>query len=249
MVAAVVEQKKPVQGEKGQYGYVRQPEEKIKRNRKRRARQPQKTLEIDYDEEYICGGPGLGTEVAAVMQATNTQPLPLPPPPGGTLIPFEQQRMPGVDGGPLDSTNLRRSPAEEEMDDTDDSGEWQVRIGDEPAPAWAKRKVDEPGSKENVSKKLKARYQHTLSIDLCLIVSCSEPVEELSEDPKQDVAFRNDSHVIDQSIRDIAKQFRFTIEEVQEYYDKCGEMVRTRTRFQKMREELSIKFNDDIISS
>jgi len=52
-------------------------------------------------------------------------------------------------------------------------------------------------------------------------------------------------HVIDQSIRDIAKEFRFTVEEVQEYYDKCGEMGRTRTRFQRMRQELQTKFADD----
>jgi hypothetical protein len=54
-------------------------------------------------------------------------------------------------------------------------------------------------------------------------------------------------HVIDQSIRDIAKEFRFTVEEVQEYYDKCGEMGRTRMRFQRMRQELQVKFaNDDV---
>jgi hypothetical protein len=241
MIAIIVEQNKSTQGEKGQYGYIRQPEERIKRNRKKRMRQLQKTLETDYDEAYIGNGPGVGAEAAAVMQATITQPLPFPPR-GGTLIPFEH------DGGPLDSTNLRESPAEEEMDDTDDSAEWQVRIGDEPAPAWTKRKVDELASKENASKKLRARYHHTLSIDTYLIVFYSEYVEELSEDPKQD-ALRSDSHIIDQSIRDIAKQFRFTVEEVQEYYDKCGEMVRTRTRFQRMREELSTKFTDDNISS
>jgi hypothetical protein len=53
-------------------------------------------------------------------------------------------------------------------------------------------------------------------------------------------------HVIDQSIREIAKDFRFTREEVQEYYDKCADMVKTRLRFQKMREELNTKFRDDL---
>lgn len=53
-------------------------------------------------------------------------------------------------------------------------------------------------------------------------------------------------HVIDQSIRDIARDFRFTVEEVQEYYDKCGEMGRTRLRFQRMREELVAKFCEDM---
>lgn len=52
-------------------------------------------------------------------------------------------------------------------------------------------------------------------------------------------------HVIDQSLREIAKDFRFTLEEVQEYYDKCGEMSRTRRRFQRMRDILTEKFADD----
>ena len=53
-------------------------------------------------------------------------------------------------------------------------------------------------------------------------------------------------HVIDQSIREIAKDFRFTVEEVQEYYDKCADMLKTRLRFQNMREELNTKFRDDL---
>jgi hypothetical protein len=52
-------------------------------------------------------------------------------------------------------------------------------------------------------------------------------------------------HIIDQAIHEIAKEFRFTVEEVQEYYDRCGEMGRTKTRFQKMRQELSARFTDD----
>lgn len=46
-------------------------------------------------------------------------------------------------------------------------------------------------------------------------------------------------HVVDQAILDIAREYRFTVEEVQEYYDRCGEMERTRGRFKKMRETLS----------
>lgn len=52
-------------------------------------------------------------------------------------------------------------------------------------------------------------------------------------------------HVVDQGINDIAKECRFTVEEVQEYYDKTGEMGRTRRRFQKMRQELQSKFAYD----
>lgn len=46
-------------------------------------------------------------------------------------------------------------------------------------------------------------------------------------------------HCIDQAIYDIANEFRFTVQEVKEFYDKCGEMDRTRTRFQRMRHLLN----------
>lgn len=49
-------------------------------------------------------------------------------------------------------------------------------------------------------------------------------------------------HVLDQTIRDIAKTTRFTVEEVQEYHDKSGDIMATRTRFQQMRAELIAKF-------
>ena len=53
-------------------------------------------------------------------------------------------------------------------------------------------------------------------------------------------------HVIDQGIQDTAREFRFTIEEVQEYYDKCGDAERTRNRFKKMRDVLNaLKDEDD----
>jgi hypothetical protein len=55
------------------------------------------------------------------------------------------------------------------------------------------------------------------------------------------VFYRGDEeilHIVDQGIRDIAQEFRFTIGEVQEYYDKCGAMDKTRVRFKKMRAAL-----------
>ena len=51
-------------------------------------------------------------------------------------------------------------------------------------------------------------------------------------------------HVVDQSILDIAREFRFTVEEVQEHYDRCGAMERTRARFKKMRDTLSALVDD-----
>ena len=56
-------------------------------------------------------------------------------------------------------------------------------------------------------------------------------------------------HPIDQAVRDIAKDFRFTVEEVQEYYDKCGDAERTRNRFKRMRDVLNaLKDEDDGLS-
>ena len=47
------------------------------------------------------------------------------------------------------------------------------------------------------------------------------------------------------AVRDIATEFRFTLEEVQEYYDKCGDPDRTKRRFKKMRDVLNALKDDD----
>ena len=52
-------------------------------------------------------------------------------------------------------------------------------------------------------------------------------------------------HVVDQSILEIAREYRFTVDEVQEYYDRCGAMDRTRARFKKMRDTLLALPEDD----
>lgn len=49
-------------------------------------------------------------------------------------------------------------------------------------------------------------------------------------------------HLIDQNLLEIANESRFTLAEVKEYYDKCGEMGQTRARFQEMRQFLQEKF-------
>lgn len=52
-------------------------------------------------------------------------------------------------------------------------------------------------------------------------------------------------HPIDQAVQDIAREFRFTVEEVQEDYDKCGDPGRTKNRFRKMRDVLNALKDDD----
>ena len=57
-------------------------------------------------------------------------------------------------------------------------------------------------------------------------------------------------HPVDQAVHGIAREFRFTVEEVQEYYDKCGDPERTRTRFMSMRAVLNtLKDDDDILTA
>jgi hypothetical protein len=73
-------------------------------------------------------------------------------------------------------------------------------------------------------------------------MSCySEPLTPEARPPSA-----GDMHVLDQAIRQIAVDFRFTLEEVQGYYDRCGEMGQTRARFQNMRALLADRFPDDI---
>lgn len=67
-----------------------------------------------------------------------------------------------------------------------------------------------------------------------------------SKSPAQNAEEQPTLHVVDRAVRDIAQEFRFTVEEVQEYYDKCGDVERTRTRFRRMRETLSALQDEDI---
>ncbi|KAJ7655013.1 hypothetical protein DFH06DRAFT_993182 [Mycena polygramma] len=52
--------------------------------------------------------------------------------------------------------------------------------------------------------------------------------------------------VLHEAVRQIAATTRFTVEEVQEFYDRCGEMERTRTRFEAMRALLTERFADKV---
>ena len=42
----------------------------------------------------------------------------------------------------LDSALARQSASEQEMEDGDEDGEWAIRVGNAPPPAWAKRRRD-----------------------------------------------------------------------------------------------------------
>ncbi|KAJ7225709.1 hypothetical protein GGX14DRAFT_640497 [Mycena pura] len=199
MISAIVEQTKPAQGEKGQYGYVRQAE-KQKRPRRKKKNQDPSYVE---DEVIVEDGEDLGLFSGVDPMGELGDPAGMP----GMMFP-------NTEAGP---SMTSRSPAEEEMDE--EGSEWEVRVGTSPPPIWAggKRKTND-GQEAGPSKRAKA----------------NEPVA-----PQQSPGH---IHVVDQGIRDIAAEFKFTVEEVQAYYDQCGEMEITRNRFKDMRELLTTTF-------
>ncbi|KAJ7783578.1 hypothetical protein DFH07DRAFT_788292 [Mycena maculata] len=213
LIAGIVAQKKPVPGEQGQYGYVRQAEEKQKKPRKKKNQTPSY-----LDDDFLVGGSkfeGMGG---------------FPPVEGlGEMVmqvPEEMQEIPGLiyestpGAGP---SMVSQTPAEEEMDE--EGSEWAVRVGNSPPPMWGGGKRSASTEAENASGSKRPKP--------------NEP------SPTRDISIPGDMHVLDQGIHEIANEFRFTVEEVQAYYDRCGEMGRTRTRFQQMREMLSTRFADE----
>ncbi|KAI6132700.1 hypothetical protein EV401DRAFT_214576 [Pisolithus croceorrhizus] len=214
LIAAIVDQKKPAHGEKGQYGYVRKAEERTRRTRKRRG----KSTEEAFQTEKIIGDIN--------RNVPSTPPIIIFP-----SVPTEQ--LPGR-SQPSTSTIPRLSPDEEEMDDGEEFEEWRIRIGNEPPPAWGKRNADTEGDSEEPLDVKRAR-----SLDYPSSVLDNEPHLPPLSQTSGDTAARVNLHVIDQAIHEIAREYRFTVEEVKEFYDKCGEMERTRTRFRRMRELLS----------
>ncbi|KAK0208595.1 hypothetical protein DFS33DRAFT_458970 [Desarmillaria ectypa] len=217
MISAIVAETKPTLGEKGQYGYVRQPERR-KRSRKGVPK------DEEFDEELHTDRPLSGK----METVPDSQPIA-----GPSNIAFPHLG-PAIDaqGEPGIMSAVRGGPTEEELGETE--GDWAVRVGDAPPPSWAKRRASTDLHDEQHSKK--QRQDELLPADQGSI-------------PHQTVVEIANMHVIDSSIRDIAKEYRFTIEEVQEYYDKCGEMGQTRLRFQKMREMLTNNFPGDISPS
>jgi hypothetical protein len=160
MIAAIVQQKKPVQGEKGQYGYVRKAEEKPKKTRKKRGRNNvhNNTEQKDvHDEEYLAlDDKGEGS--AGQIQLSPSMHVQMYMP-GAVPDPIPLPGIPAPGGGPLDTSGARKSPAEEEMDDADESAEWVIRVGNAEPPQWGKRKATEESSEDGSQKRQKTRWE------------------------------------------------------------------------------------------
>lgn len=143
MIAVIVEQKKPAHGEKGQYGYVRKTEERPKRGSRKTSRHKKGSGEPAEDsfqsEEKVIG------DINGRM--TNTPPI----------IIFPSTQFEG-ESRPSTSTIPRRSPDEEEMEDGEDSEEWQIRIGSERPPSWVKRKSSDEQEEPPAAKRARSLY-------------------------------------------------------------------------------------------
>lgn len=160
LIARIVDQKKPAQGEKGQYGYVRQAEEKPKRIRKKRMKQVEQYNEDNYmgAVQGLTGMPMSGPRALSHLPLQNHEQLA-----GMQDLQDAGSTYPVLFSQPsivsLEQSAIRRSPAEEEMEDSEDSQGWMVKVGDAPPPVWGKRRAS--GALEDAiipSKRLKPMY-------------------------------------------------------------------------------------------
>ena len=118
MIAAIVAETKPTLGQKGQYGYVRQPE-----RRKRARKGVPKDEELDEDLKPL---------VAKMETIPDSQPIA-----GPSNIDFPHASP--TQGGLGIMSAVRGGPIEEELDDTE--SDWAIRVGNAPPPGWAKRRA------------------------------------------------------------------------------------------------------------
>ncbi|GJE86005.1 hypothetical protein PsYK624_020850 [Phanerochaete sordida] len=150
-IAEIVERNKPVMGEKGQYGYVRKPEEKAKRS-KRKGRDGEagpSAEELDFitappvlapvpgQQPIAAGGMPAPGSFGPVLYDPRLGPPPTYPPPPPSHIP------------PPEVVAARQHAPEEE----DDDHEWRNRDGQGPPPQLARRAEEE---EEPPKKKLRS---------------------------------------------------------------------------------------------
>jgi hypothetical protein len=67
------------------------------------------------------------------------------------ILPHPDSIIFGPPPGELPQPQPGKSPVEEEMDEEDES-QWNIRIGNEPPPPWAKRKATEDGSSTGIKR-------------------------------------------------------------------------------------------------
>ena len=161
-IGQIVADKRITQGEQGQIGYVRQPEEKPRRTRKKRNKAEDAMVDGDQDSNRpdessqlsllpISEIPSIGSDVSLPTQPPsfqNIQPLSsFSLPPSHTPIPLPPETGSAV------PENL--GSGEEEIDDNEES-QWIVREGNESPPIWTKRKADDDLEQARLMKRHKS---------------------------------------------------------------------------------------------
>ena len=157
LIAQIVEQKKPLHGEKGQYGYVRMAEVKPKRQRKKRSsRDVEAGMEDDYpmvdgliDNPLAAMQPLPGTVVMHAHEHLQIVTGPHHAPNGF----YQRALMPGPSCAPDGRPPMILERTEEELDDGEDEPGWTVKVGNDPPPLWTKRKADEEADEQKQNKK------------------------------------------------------------------------------------------------
>ncbi len=151
IIARVVEQKRPAQGQQGQYGYVRQPEEKPKRSRKKRSKgEPDGNDDEgatsngveDLAQLPIIPMPSahpIQTRIGLAPSTATTQFQNIQAPQGYPSIIPTRPPIPIPASAPAPASE---GQTEEEMEDPEET-QWPVRVGTAPPPAWAKRKAED----------------------------------------------------------------------------------------------------------
>lgn len=143
----------PQRGEKGQYGYVRQSEEKPKKCRKKRVRTVDEPIDEFPNEIGMFGIPDAGpSHLHPAMEPSGMGVHHLHP----TIASLHQAAVGSPYTGviaepspnvpvPTGIPNARATRNEEELED--EGTEWAVRVGDAPPPMWAKRR--EPDNRDD----------------------------------------------------------------------------------------------------
>lgn len=138
-ISEIVERNKPSLGEKGQYGYVRKPEEKAKRV-KRKGREGEagpSSEELDF----------ISQPIVAPLPGAQTVPPPMPPPGAFPQVLYDPRLGPPPPYPPPPPSHIpppevvaaRQHAVEEE----DDESEWRIREGQGSQPHWARRAEEE----------------------------------------------------------------------------------------------------------
>lgn len=177
VIESIVEHKKPMLGEKGQYGYVRvdepkepkpTPKPKSKRKRARKDSTPEPS-----QNEGAYGGPVMLSPPNARMASRppsgppRSQPAPAPPLPPPSqpepARPAATQPAPraATQPAPRAATQAPKRKATNIVDELDSESQWQIRIGDEPPPTWARPRDeddDELAKQQSPTKRQRIRW-------------------------------------------------------------------------------------------